>query len=115
MADTENPGNDLSHAGAQCDQLPALSLNGADACSGRPFGALLDGKLDRLPLGQRAETFHLNFGLVAEQIFASIVRCDEAKAFGFIEPLYFTLHNTHCDLRNCPMAPSFRAPLITEL
>ena len=93
---------------------PSL-IDGANACGGRPFGALLNGELDRLPLGERAKSFHLDFGLVAEQIFASVVRGDEAEALGFIEPLYFTLHNTHCDLRNRPIALDIRATLITEL
>ena len=72
---------------------PLLS-DDANARSGWPFGPLLSGKLDRLSLVKGAEAIHLDFGLVEEQVFAAIVRGDEAEAFGFIEPLYFALHNT---------------------
>ena len=92
-----------------------LLLDVANALCEQPFGAFLNGELDRLPFGERAEAFHLDFVLVAEQIFAAIVRGDEAKAFGFIEPLYFTLHSILCDFRNGPNALELWAPLITEL
>ena len=90
-------------------------LDGANARGEQPFGAFFNGELDRLPLGERAVAFHLDFVLVAEQIFAAIVRGDKAEAFGFIEPLYFALHSTLCDLRNDPNALELRALLITEL
>ncbi len=92
-----------------------LLLDVANPLGEQPFGPFLNGELDRLPLGEHAESFHLDFGLVAEQIFAAIVRGDEAKAFGFIEPLYFTLHSILCDFRNGPNALELWAPLITEL
>ncbi len=92
-----------------------ISPDIANALGEQPFGAFLNGELDRLSLGERAEAFHLDFVLVAEQIFAAIVRGDEAEAFGFIEPLYFALHNTLCDLRNGPNALELQALPITEL
>jgi len=100
--------------GLHAIDYPSL-LDGANARGGRPFGALLNGELDCLPLGERAEAFHLDFGLVAEQIFATIVRSDEAEAFGIIEKFNFTLHSNLCFLRNGPNALELQASLITEL
>ena len=45
-------------------------------------------ELNRLPLIERTESFHLNIRLVAKQIFAAVIGRDktEALGFGFITP-----------------------------
>ena len=104
----------LAMAGLQSIHCPEL-LDGAHCRGGGSFRTLLHGELDRLPFTEGAETFHLNFGLVAKQVFAAIVRRNEAEAFCFIEPLDFTLHDGLCDLGNRPRAHDLGAPLFTEL
>ena len=44
-------------------------------------------KLHLLVFSQGLETISLNCGEVCEQVFATIIRSDEAEAFGVIEPL----------------------------
>jgi hypothetical protein len=52
---------------------------------------------------------------VAKQVLAAIVRCNEAEALGFVEPLDFALHRFLCGLGNRPRAHNLGAQLFTEL
>ena len=44
-------------------------------------------ELHFLTFFQRLEAVHLNRGEVCEKIFAAVIRCNKAKAFGIVEPL----------------------------
>lgn len=47
-----------------------------------------------LPFFERLESIHLDCREVREQIFTTIVRCNETEAFGIVEPLNSTCcHN----------------------
>ena len=83
-------------------------LEGAHAFGRGSFGAHLRGEFHRLPFTQGAESFHLDFGLVAEQVFAAVVRSDEPKTLGLIEPLDFASHLFPIGLRYPPCA--FKPP-----
>lgn len=58
----------------------------ADIGSLRAFLALRHLELHALVFSQRLETTALDFLEVSEEIFATIGRGDEAKAFAFVEP-----------------------------
>ena len=51
------------------------------------FRALRDFELHFLTFFKGLEAVHLNCGKMREQIFAAVIRSDEAKAFGIVEPL----------------------------
>src|SRR5207302_4516545 len=54
------------------------------------LGALLHFELDLLPLGQRAEAFRHDGGVMAEDVGAAVVLHDESEALRIVEPLHGT-------------------------
>lgn len=59
------------------------------------FRALRDFELDFLTFFEGLKTVHVDRGEVSKQILAAVIRSDEAKAFGIIEPL----NSTSCHKR----------------
>ena len=66
-----------------------LSAELGDVLSRWAFLALHDVELNALAFSQRLEAVALNGGVMNEAILLSVLWCDEAKAFGVVEPLYF--------------------------
>lgn len=62
-------------------------LHTLDVGSLLAFRALRDFEGNLLTFFQGLKALHLNCGEVGEQIFAAVVRSDESKAFGIVEPL----------------------------
>lgn len=67
-----------------------MELHALDIGSLLAFRALRDFELDFLTFFKGLKTGHIDCGEVCEQILAAIIRSDEAKTFGIIEPLYST-------------------------
>jgi hypothetical protein len=65
----------------------AGGLSRLDVGSLLAFRALRDFELNFLTFFEGLETVHVDCGEVCEQVLAAIIRSDEAKAFGVIEPL----------------------------
>lgn len=55
----------------------------------RPLRILDRLELDRLTFGQRAIAFRYDLAVVAEQVLAAGIRCDEPEALLIVEPLHF--------------------------
>jgi len=55
------------------------------------LGTLNDVEGDLLAFLEGFETAHVDCGEVREQVFATIIRSDEAKTFCIVEPLYSTV------------------------
>ena len=74
---------------------PSFELNGADVAS--LFALRTSTALERntLIFGQAFKAICLNIFKVGEQVTTAIVRGNEAKTFGIIEPFYCTSLNTH--------------------
>ena len=70
-------------------------LHALDVGSLLAFRALRDFELDFLTFFEGLKTVHIDCGEVSEQILAAVIRSDEAKAFGIIEPL----NSTSCHKR----------------
>ena len=66
------------------------SLRADDVGSLLAFRALRDFELDFLTFFEGLKTVHIDCGEVCEQILAAVIRGDEAKTFGIIEPLNST-------------------------
>ena len=62
-------------------------LVGLDVGSLLAFRALSNFELHFLTFFQGLEAVHVNRGEVCEQILTAVIRSDEAKTFGVIEPL----------------------------
>jgi hypothetical protein len=62
------------------------------------FRALRDFELDFLTFFEGLKTVHVDCGEVCEQILAAVIRSDEAKTFGIVEPLNST--SCHKELSN---------------
>jgi hypothetical protein len=75
---------------------------------GRALRSLLHVELDGLAFFQAAEAIHPDFGLVAEQVFPSVIRSDEPETFRIIEPLDFTLHGVPFYDEELSAEPSLR-------
>ena len=75
--------------------LPEGELRTLDIGSLLAFRALRDFELDFLTFFEGLKTVHVDRGEVSEQILAAVIRSDEAKAFGIIEPL----NSTSCHKR----------------
>ena len=71
-------------------------LHALDVGSLLAFRALRDCELDFLTFFEGLKTGHIDCGEVREQILAAVIRSDEAKTFGIIEPL----NSTSCHKRN---------------
>lgn len=71
-------------------------LSGLDVGSLLAFRALRDFELNFLTFFEGLKTVHVDCGEVSEQIFAAVIRSDEAKTFGIIEPL----NSTCCHKKN---------------
>lgn len=70
----------------------------SDSCyvnSSRTFLAVLNFELNVLAFSQSFETIALDSGEVYEHIFAAVSRSNEAKTFGFVEPLNLTFNLCH--------------------
>ena len=72
----------VSHFQNSCCELHRLDVGSLLA-----FRALGDFELNFLTFFQGLEAVHVNRGEVCEQILTAIIRSDEAKTFGVIEPL----------------------------
>jgi len=72
--------------------MPTLGLDD-DLGRLHAFRSLLGFEAHALPFGQGFETITLDDGMMHEYIFAAVLRLDEAKTFGIVEPLYCT--STH--------------------
>ncbi len=75
---------------------PACVSGILDVGSLLAFRALRDFELYFLTFFEGLETVHVDCGEVREQILAAVIRSDEAKAFGIIEPL----NSTCCHKKN---------------
>src|SRR6476661_6655020 len=73
-------------------------LRALDVGSLLAFRALRDFELDFLTFFQGLETGHIDCGEVCEQILAAVIRSDEAKTLGIIEP--FNSTSCHKKLSN---------------
>jgi len=56
-------------------------LNWLHFLGGKPLGTLLHGEFHGLTFGQGAKPFHLNFGLMAKDILATVVWGNESITF----------------------------------
>jgi hypothetical protein len=72
-----------------------MKLRALDIGSLLAFRALRDFELDFLTFFEGLKTGHVDCGEVCEQILTAVIRSDEAKAFGIIEPL----NGTSCHIR----------------
>jgi hypothetical protein len=86
----KNPGDGVFYIG----QLKNLSR--LDVGSLLAFRALRDFELNFLTFFEGLKTVHVDCGEVSEQIFTAVIRSDEAKTFGIIEPL----NSTCCHKKN---------------
>ena len=77
---------------------PRGVLRARDIGSLLAFRALRDFELDFLTFFEGLETVHIDCGEVREQILAAVIRSDEAKTFGIIEPFNSTC--CHKELSN---------------
>ena len=86
----QNAGSETKKAGVSPGFLsaPWWGLGGLDVGSLLAFGALRDFELDLLTFLEGLESVHVNRGEMGEQIFAAIIRSNEAKTLRIIEPLY---------------------------
>src|SRR5574341_887919 len=66
----------------------AVLRDGADVRRLQALGALVDVELHLLPLGEAAEPFGLDGGVVTEDVAAAAVLGDEAEALRVVEPLH---------------------------
>jgi hypothetical protein len=71
-------------------ELPKGESTARDIGSLLAFRALRDFELDFLTFFEGLETVHIDCGEVREQILTAVIRSDEAKTFGIIEPLNST-------------------------
>src|SRR6185295_10710527 len=80
-----------------------------DVLSRRALLTLHDVELDTLALSQRLEAVAVDGGVVNEAILLSVLRGDEAKTLGVVEPLHFA-GGTHCGTSsfNCVGVPCLR-------
>lgn len=76
--------------------VPSLDRN--DVGGIFTLGTLADVEFDLLSLGQGAEPFATNRGIVDKEILASVIRGNEAVSFGVIEPLHGACFLRHNDL-----------------
>ena len=74
---------------------PKPGLAGLDVGSLLAFRALRDFELHFLTFFQGLEAVHVDCGEVCEQILTAVIRSDEAKTFGVIEPL----NGTSCHIK----------------
>src|SRR5690349_7080827 len=90
---------------ASCD----LGAELGDVLSRRALLTLHDVKLDTLAFSQRLEAVAVDGGVVNEAILLSVLRRDEAKTLGVVEPLHFA-GGTHCGTSsfNCVGVPCLR-------
>ncbi len=57
--------------------------------------SLLNLKLDVLPFSKRLEPIIRDCREMNEDVFAAVCGCDEAEAFGFVEPFYLAFDLSH--------------------
>ena len=73
-------------------------LDRADLLCGRALGALHDVELHALALTQGLESFHVDGGVMDEDILRTVIQADETETLGVVEPL----HSTLCHVRAAP-------------
>jgi hypothetical protein len=89
------PGEKKPHRVGGASASTGLVLHALDVGSLLAFRALRDFELDFLTFFEGLETVHIDCREVCEQVFAAVIRSDEAKSLGIIEPL----NSTSCHKR----------------
>ncbi len=86
------PGDQEKDAPGRTSEKLNLELQRPNGLCGQTFRSFLHLELHLLAFTKRAKSFHLNFGLMHEDIFAAVFGRNKSETFAIIEPLHMTDH-----------------------